>query len=285
MTKTAASGRARRFALLVALVAALGIAALIVPLPSPDSIRRFVAELPAIPGFFAVFAVALALLCMVPRTFVSITCGLIFGWLHGFVYVLCGGLLAAGVAFALGHWLGRDFIADRMDRWSSGTRGRRLQWWQRCASRVERSIVWTDSWIARHGVVGMWAARVLPISHFGLLSYACGAVSVRFRHFVAGTGIGSTPGALGYTAVGSAVIGEGGLPLAMAIMMGLNIVGLGVTAIVMRRLGRGGVDDGTAMKGGESELDAALFAIDRRRCDARSRPAFHRVGIQQHVER
>src|SRR5699024_876465 len=109
------------------------------------------------------------------------------------VYILGGGLLAASAAFALGRWLGRDFIADMLERWSRDT-GHRVRWWQRAAMRIERSIVWTDNWITRHGVVGMWAARILPIAHFGLLSYACGAISVRFRHFVAGTGIGSTPG-------------------------------------------------------------------------------------------
>jgi uncharacterized membrane protein YdjX (TVP38/TMEM64 family) len=48
--------------------------------------------------------------------------------------------------------------------------------------------------------------RLLPIAPFGLVGYAYGTSSVRVRHYLLGTAIGSAPSAFSYATIGAAVV-------------------------------------------------------------------------------
>ncbi|MEU6078826.1 VTT domain-containing protein [Micromonospora sp. NPDC047074] len=176
-----------RFALLLFLLAAFGVALLVVPLPEPRELPRMADRLGDLAPVAAVAGGALLLVALVPRTFVTLASGAIFGALEGAAYALGAALLAAALGFAVGRLLGRDFVADRV-------RGR---------------LARLDGWFTRQSVLGVITVRLLPIAGFGLVSYGYGTTGARVLPFLAGSVIASAPTAFGYAAVGAAVTSPG----------------------------------------------------------------------------
>lgn len=232
--------RVRRFLYLVVGVAVLATLTIFFGPTDPSTARNLVDDAGFVAPMAAVLGTALGIAMLIPRTFMSIASGMLFGWLEGFFYVIAGTMLGAAFGFGVGRFLGREFVAEKLARWSRvepgtapGPRVKVVRW-------IERGIARTDRLLERKGVLGIWVARVIPLSHFGFLSYACGTASVRWFPYLAGTLIGAIPGSLGYTAVGGAAFGPAGLALAMGLSVGMNLFSLTVVALVRRFLGRRG---------------------------------------------
>ncbi|RGC67952.1 TVP38/TMEM64 family inner membrane protein YdjZ [Micromonospora sp. MW-13] len=193
---------ARRFALLLLLLA--GFAALLPAVPRPDA-----AELPrladSLGGYAPVAAVvggALLLVALVPRTFVTLATGAIFGPLPGAGYALGAALLAAAIGFTVGRVLGREFVAERV-------RGR---------------LARLDGWFARQSVLGVMTVRLLPISGYGLVSYGYGTTGARVLPFLAGSVLASAPTAFGYAALGAAATSPGDVNWYAVAPAGLGLI-------------------------------------------------------------
>jgi uncharacterized membrane protein YdjX (TVP38/TMEM64 family) len=153
---------------------------------------------------------AVLLVALVPRTPVSLACGLLFGAAAGAVCALLVALVAAAVTFAAGRALGREFVIRH-----SGARFARL-----------------ESWITREGTLAVAAVRALPIGPYGLVGYAYGASPIRVRHYAAGTLISAAPSAVTYALLGAAVAGPGHLRPLSLLPLGL---GLALSAAVLIR--------------------------------------------------
>jgi uncharacterized membrane protein YdjX (TVP38/TMEM64 family) len=178
---------ARRFALLLLLLAGLGVVLLLVPRPDPTGLPRLADSLGGYAPAVAITAGALLLVALVPRTFVTLASGAIFGPLPGAAYALGAALLAAALGFAVGRLLGREFVAERV-------RGRLAQ---------------LDGWFARQTVLGVITVRLVPIGGFGLVSYGYGTTGARLLPFLVGSVIAAAPTAFGYAAIGAAVASPG----------------------------------------------------------------------------
>ncbi|PZG01273.1 TVP38/TMEM64 family protein [Micromonospora deserti] len=172
-----------RFALLLLLLAGFGLLLLVAPRPDPAQLPRLADRLGDAAPVAAVVGGALLLVALVPRTFITLASGAIFGPLAGAAYALGAALLAAAVGFAVGRLLGREFVAERV-------RGR---------------LARLDGWFTRQSVLGVITVRLLPIAGFGLVSYGYGTTGARVAPFLAGSVIASAPTAFGYAAVGAAV--------------------------------------------------------------------------------
>jgi uncharacterized membrane protein YdjX (TVP38/TMEM64 family) len=175
---------ARRLILLVLAIAALAVTAAWTPL----------GEVPAAVGRLGVFGpvagvlVGAALLAaLVPRTPISLACGVIFGATTGAACALAVAFAGAAVTFAAGRVLGRDFAARRGGRW-----------WPRI-----------DAWVGREGALAVAALRSLPIGPFGLAGYAYGASAIRVRDYALGTLVAAPPSAVAYAVIGAAVVAPG----------------------------------------------------------------------------
>jgi uncharacterized membrane protein YdjX (TVP38/TMEM64 family) len=197
----------RRVIVLVAAVAAIAVTAALLPLGSlPERVARLGVAAP----FIGTGLAAALLVALVPRTPISLACGLLFGPVTGTLCALAAALVAAAVTFAAGRWLGREFVARHT--------GRRL-------SRV-------DGWVTREGVLAVAAVRALPLGPYGLVGYAYGGSPVRVRDYAWGTAIAATPSAVSYAIVGAAVARPGAFdPLALIPLA----VGLGLSAAVVIR--------------------------------------------------
>lgn len=176
-----------RFALLLALLGLCGLAMLLAPHPDPTHLRDSVHHLGAAGPVVAVLAGALLLVVLVPRTFITLAWGAVFGTVPGALYTLLAALLAAAVGFGIGRALGREFVAERL-------RGR--------LSRL-------DGWFARQNVYGVITVRMLPVGGFGLVSYGYGTTGARMMPFLVGSVLASIPSAFGYAALGAAATSPG----------------------------------------------------------------------------
>jgi len=180
---TAALVRAGVLALGVGVVA---VAASQVPLGTvPDQVRGLGSFGPAA----AVLTGAALLMALVPRTAISLACGLLFGAIAGAGVALVAAVSAATATFWLGRWAGREAVRRRL-------RGR---------------LARMDEWLAQRGTLAVVVVRLLPIAPFGLVGYAYGSSATRFRHYLTGTAIGGAPSAFAYSAIGAAVVSPGGV--------------------------------------------------------------------------
>jgi uncharacterized membrane protein YdjX (TVP38/TMEM64 family) len=181
----------RRLIALILGVVGLAVIAWFLPLREvPDLVGRLGPAAPVV----GVIVGAVLLSALVPRTPVSLACGLLFGATVGAVCALLVALVAAAVTFVAGRLLGRDFVIRH-----AGTRFARL-----------------ESWITREGTLAVAAVRALPIGPYGLSGYAYGASAVRVRHYALGTLISVTPSAVSYALLGAAVAAPGHLrPLSL----------------------------------------------------------------------
>ncbi|GGM38221.1 TVP38/TMEM64 family protein [Micromonospora sonchi] len=178
-----------RFGLLLLLLAGFGLLLLVGPRPDPSALPQLADGLGRLAPFAAVLGGALLLVALVPRTFITLAAGAVFGPLAGAGYALGAALLAAAIGFAVGRLLGRDFVAERV-------RGR---------------LARLDRWFTRQSVLGVITVRLLPISGFGLVSYGYGTTGARLLPFLTGSVLASVPTAFGYAAIGAAVTSPGGI--------------------------------------------------------------------------
>lgn len=212
---------ARRFALLLLLLAGFGVALLLVPRPDPTQLPRLAHSLNGYAPIAAIAIGALLLVALVPRTFVTLAAGAIFGPLPGAAYSLGAALLAAALGFAVGRLLGREFVAERV-------RGR---------------LARLDGWFARQSVFGVITVRLLPIAGFGLVSYGYGTTGARVLPFLTGSVIAAAPTAFGYAAIGAAVSSPGSVnwyaaaPASLGLIASVVIIHRWWRAERRRRLG------------------------------------------------
>ncbi|HEX6684856.1 MAG TPA: VTT domain-containing protein [Candidatus Limnocylindrales bacterium] len=170
----------RRPLLLVATIALLALAAWNLP------VRQWAENLNPI----VMVPVAAVLLCaLVPRTVVTLACGALFGPFAGAALAHSAALLAASGSFVAGGWAGHTLLVTKA--------GPRL-----------KAI---DGWLARRGLLAVAVVRLLPLAPFGLVSYAYGASSTRFRDFFGGTLLGSLPSSITYATIGAAAVAPGAM--------------------------------------------------------------------------
>ncbi|XXG10638.1 VTT domain-containing protein [Micromonospora sp. SH-82] len=199
-----------RFALLLAMLAGFGVLLFLVPLPAPGELPDLAARMGPLAPVAAVAVGAVLLVALVPRTFVTLASGALFGPLVGGGYALGAALLAAALGFAVGRLLGREFVADRV-------RGR---------------LARLDHWFARQSVVGVITVRLLPIAGFGLVSYGYGTTGARLLPYLVGSVVASAPTAFGYAAVGASVTSPGDVNWYAAAPAALGLV---ASAVLIHR--------------------------------------------------
>ncbi|AGR67807.1 phospholipase D [Burkholderia pseudomallei] len=175
------------------------------------------AELPAAPVALVAGYVAAALLA-VPVTLLITATGLVFGAWPGIAYAAAGTLLAAAATYGIGRWLGRDAV-----RRLAGRRANRL-----------------SEHIGRRGIVAMAVLRLLPIAPFTVVNLVAGASSIGFRDYLVGTALGMLPGIVLTVTfahqLSAALVHP--TPAAFAWLAAIGLAFVGVSALLLRALGR-----------------------------------------------
>jgi phospholipase D1/2 len=107
-----------------------------------------------------------------PITILILATALVFGPTEGIIYSFIGSMIGAGVTYAMGYFLGSDFI-----RKLTGARWKML----------ERKINQT-------GILAVAALRAIPIAPFTVVNIISGAFQVPVRDYLLGSLLGLAPG-------------------------------------------------------------------------------------------
>jgi uncharacterized membrane protein YdjX (TVP38/TMEM64 family) len=170
----------------VGLLAALVVAAFVVPVPGPAELRAWVSAAGVAAPVLLFLAYVVATLVPIPRTVFSLASGLLLGPVVGVVVALAATAVSASVSFALARSVGRRLVARHLER-----------------DRV-RAV---DSRLSGGGWLAVASLRIIPAIPFLPTNYACGLSSVRPRAYLAGTMIGSLPGTAAAVALGDTLTG------------------------------------------------------------------------------
>jgi uncharacterized membrane protein YdjX (TVP38/TMEM64 family) len=131
--------------------------------------------------FAAVYMVATVL--FIPGSILTLGAGFVYGVVWGTLYVSVASTIGATLAFLVGRYLARDWVASKVE-----------------GSPRFQSI---DSAVGDEGwkIVGL--TRLSPIFPFNLLNYAYGLTRVRLRDYFFASWIGMFPGTVMYVYIGS----------------------------------------------------------------------------------
>jgi len=165
-------------------------------------------------AFIAIYIVAT--IAFLPGSILTLGAGVLFGVVQGFLFVFVGATLGATLAFAVGRYLARGWVAQKI-----------------AGNAKFRAI---DEAVGREGFKIVLLTRLSPVFPFNLLNYAFGITNVSLRDYVLGC-IGMIPGTLLYVYLGSlagsiARIGTTEPSLNPTIQWGIRILGLVATIAV-----------------------------------------------------
>ncbi len=122
-----------------------------------------------------------ATLLILPSTALNLTSGAIFGIWLGTLWTSIAAIIAAIVAFAFTRTVGREMVASKLaGRWQA-----------------------IDAEMSQGGLFYVFAIRLLPLIPYGLVNFAAGLTSIRFRDYFLGTILGTVPGVLPFVMLGS----------------------------------------------------------------------------------
>jgi uncharacterized membrane protein YdjX (TVP38/TMEM64 family) len=124
---------------------------------------------------------AIATFLLLPSTPLNLSGGAVFGVLWGTVWTTVGAVLAAVVCFWFSRTIGQGFIQRKFaGRWQD-----------------------LDRELAAGGIFYMVAIRLLPLLPYGLVNFGAGLTRVKFRDYLLGTLLGTTPGLLPFVMMGA----------------------------------------------------------------------------------
>ncbi|WP_216205578.1 TVP38/TMEM64 family protein [Amycolatopsis aidingensis] len=200
----------------LALLVAVVLAAVLLPVPSPAELRALVRDAgPAAPLLF-LSAYAVLTAAPIPRTVFSLAAGLLLGNLLGLAVAMAGTAASAALGFLAARALGRDLVARHLHR----------NWVRTVNDRLTGG-----------GVLAVTSLRLIPVIPFAPLSYCCGVSTIRLTPYVAGTVLGSLPGTAAVVLLGDAITGTTP-PALLACYAVFALAGAVGVARVVRRTNR-----------------------------------------------
>jgi uncharacterized membrane protein YdjX (TVP38/TMEM64 family) len=131
--------------------------------------------------FIPLYVVACVL--FVPGSILTLSAGFLFGVVRGSVYVSVAATLGATLAFLIGRYFARQWVAARL------------------ANYPKFKAV--DEAVAQEGWKIVALTRLSPVFPFNLLNYAFGLTQVRVRDYVIASWAGTLPGTILYVYLGS----------------------------------------------------------------------------------
>ncbi|MBF2056932.1 MAG: TVP38/TMEM64 family protein [Cyanobacterium sp. T60_A2020_053] len=124
----------------------------------------------------------IATVAFLPGSVVTLGGGVVFGVVLGSIYVFIGATMGATLAFLIGRYVARDWIAKKID-----------------GNQKFKAI---DEGVGREGFKIVLLTRLSPVFPFNLLNYAYGVTGVSLKDYFLGS-VGMIPGTIMYVYIGS----------------------------------------------------------------------------------
>ncbi|MFN9672787.1 MAG: TVP38/TMEM64 family protein, partial [Microcystis sp.] len=124
----------------------------------------------------------LATVAFFPGSILTLGAGVVFGLVLGSFYVFIGATIGATVAFLVGRYLARGWVAEKIQ-----------------GNSKFQAI---DEAVGREGLKIVLLTRLSPIFPFNLLNYAYGVTGVSLKDYLLGSA-GMIPGTIMYVYIGS----------------------------------------------------------------------------------
>lgn len=160
--------------------------------PYVEQFRDWVDQQGAWGPLLFILGYAVATVCFIPGSALTIGAGVIFGLLWGTVYVFVGASLGAVAAFLIARYLARDWVEKKI--------------------AGDRKFSAVDKAVEREGGKIVALLRLSPVIPFVILNYALGLTGVRFWPFALAC-FAMLPGTFLYVYlghIGAAATTEGG---------------------------------------------------------------------------
>jgi uncharacterized membrane protein YdjX (TVP38/TMEM64 family) len=124
--------------------------------------------------FYVLGVYVIGSVLVIPITLLILVTAVVFGPTLGAVYSLIGCLAGALVTYAIGYFLGQDFVRKIAgSKWPA----------------IERKIGQT-------GIIAVATLRLLPVAPFSMVNVVSGAFKVPLRDYILGSILGLVPGIL-----------------------------------------------------------------------------------------
>ena len=193
-------------------------------LPVKDGVEAFtgwVEQRGALGYVIFVIAYAVATVCFVPGSLMTVGAGLAFGLFPGFPLVSLGATLGAASAFLIARYFVRDKVQE--------------------AAKKNEKFAAMDEAIGKDGWKMVALLRLSPLLPFNLSNYLYGVTKISFWPYLAASWVGMLPGTFLYVylgAVGKGATGEkSGGPWKWA-LIGVGLVATIVVTIWISRLAK-----------------------------------------------
>jgi uncharacterized membrane protein YdjX (TVP38/TMEM64 family) len=148
----------------------------------------------------------IATICILPSTPLNLTGGAIFGSGWGTAWTSIAAILAAVLSFGFSRTIGRKLVEQKLaGKWES----------------IDREM-------HQGGFFYMFAIRLLPLIPYGIVNFAAGLTSIKFRDYFFGTLLGTVPGILPFVMMGAGLtaLKQGDvLPILVALALTGMLVG------------------------------------------------------------
>ncbi len=174
-----------RWAMLIAIAAAIVIAAVFFPVVRwTEALIAWVRGVGIVGTFIYGLVYAGGTVLMIPGTLLTAAAGLLYGVLVGVLVVSPASVLGATLAFLIGRYVARDWVAAKL--------------------RNHPKFAAIDRAIEKNGFKVVLLMRLQPVFiPFALLNYALGLTRVRLREYIAASWIGMLPATVLYVYFGS----------------------------------------------------------------------------------
>ncbi|MCM8794210.1 MAG: TVP38/TMEM64 family protein [Candidatus Omnitrophica bacterium] len=140
---------------------------------SPEIIRAWISRFGASAPFVYALLYALNTVTLLPPIFImSLTAGLAFGKVTGFLALMAGAMIGTSATFYISRRVGREFVEKRL------------------AGKFKS----LDERLRRNGFATVLFFRVIPLVPYEVLNYTAGLSNVSFKDYWWGTLIGLLPG-------------------------------------------------------------------------------------------
>jgi uncharacterized membrane protein YdjX (TVP38/TMEM64 family) len=151
---------------------------------NPEKIEDFLTKLGIWAPLIYIIFYTVGTLLLLPSTPLNLTGGAIFGIWWGTLWTTCAALIAAFLSFYYSRTLGREWIAKKF----------------------KGKILVIDAELRYGGLFYVFAIRLLPLIPYGIVNFAAGLTSIRFRDYSIGTLLGTVPGILPFVMMGAGFI-------------------------------------------------------------------------------